>query len=451
MSKTTLEKPSCEQIINLLPDPFVIIDRDYRIVAANISYQKRYNLSPEQIVGHHCYEISHHSAVPCHQHGEHCPMQHVFTRRQATQVMHVHYDKNNKEEYVRLHAAPLFGPDGDVLYMGETIYPLAKTDDKDIILVGRSPPLLRMTSLLQRVAPTQTTLLLTGESGVGKECVAQYVHHYSARSAGPFIIVDCGALDENVIESELFGHEKGAFAGASARKRGLFEAAHGGTLFIDDIGDMPLALQTKLLRVLETGTIRRIGGTEYIKVDVRIIAATNHDVQAMVKRDEFRHDLYYRLSVFPVEVPTLRERKDDIPALAHHFLTRFGGGDRHVPLSPEVIEVLLGHDYPGNVRELRHVVERAAILAGDDALESRHIIFQEQHAAHGAVPQTQQATAPTQWLANRRRTTPTEPEIIDTLRRCHGHRATAAHELGMTERSLYRYLRRIRSVPESAK
>ncbi len=445
MTKNAFDKPSCEQIINIMPDPFVIIDSDYRIVAANIAYQRRYDMSCDKIVGRRCYEVSHHSAVPCHEHGEHCPLQSVFQNGLPTQVMHVHYDSHDREEYVQLHANPLFDAHGKVLYIGETIYPVTQAMDADTILVGRSRPLLRMTSLLQRVAPTPTTVLLMGESGVGKECVAQYLHHYSARPDGPFVIVDCGTLGENLIESELFGHEKGAFTGATSRKHGLFEAAHGGTLFIDEICELPLALQTKLLRVLETGTIRRIGGTEYIKVDVRVIAATNRDVKAMVERGGFREDLYYRLSAFPVEVPTLRERKDDIPALAQHFLARLEGGDRHLPLSPEVIEALLDYDYPGNVRELRNVVERAAILAGEGALAPRHVAYQERATRNGAAtaPAAPSAHAA---LISRRRGQLSDAEILGTLHHCNGHRATAAEGLGISERSLYRHLQRLRNT-----
>jgi two-component system, NtrC family, response regulator AtoC len=254
------------------------------------------------------------------------------------------------------------------------------------------------------------------------------------------VVIDCGALGESLIESELFGHEKGAFTGALQRKIGLFEAAHGGTLFIDEIGELPLPLQTKLLRALETGMIRRIGGTGYIKVQARIIAATNRDMKEMVARGEFRQDLYYRLSAFPVEVPSLRERKDDIPMLAEHFLSRIEHGARHIPLSPEVIEILLGYDYPGNVRELRNIVERAAIMAGDAALGPVHFMFENR----GAVsPETQVPT--TTSFASRRGQRLDQASILRALEQAQGHRARAAEILGISERTLYRHLGRDQS------
>ncbi|MBZ0071248.1 MAG: sigma 54-interacting transcriptional regulator [Thiohalobacteraceae bacterium] len=435
-------KPSCEQIIDIIPDPFVVIDRDYHIVAANRAYRERYGVSDDGVVGRLCHEVSHHSPVPCSHNGEHCPLEEVFLHQRATQVMHVHFDRDGREEYVQLHASPLLDDAGEVRYIGESIFRVAPPEGEgEALLIGRARPLLRMTSLLQRVAPTQTTVLLLGESGVGKEQVAKYLHHYSNRAHRPFVVVDCGALGESLIESELFGHEKGSFTGASQRKKGLFEAADGGTLFIDEIGELPLPLQTKLLRVLETGTIRRIGGTDYVKIDVRIVAATNRNMQEMVANGRFRQDLYYRLSAFPVAIPPLRERKDDIPRLAEYFLARLEDADRHLPLSAEVIEVLLTYDYPGNVRELRNIIERAAILACDDALRPGHVVFDEPHQPVATAAQTH-PYAPR--LLDRRNGRLTDEAVMEALQAGHGHRGRAADLLGVSERTLYRYLRRLR-------
>ncbi len=435
-------KPSCEQIIDIIPDPFVVIDRDYHIVAANRAYRERYGVAEEGVVGRLCHEVSHHSPVPCSHNGEHCPLEEVFTHKRATQVMHVHFDRDGREEYVQLHSSPLLDDKGEVRYIGESIFRVAPTEGEgEALLIGRSRPLLRMTSLLQRVAPTQTTVLLLGESGVGKEQVAKYLHHYSNRVHHPFVVVDCGALGESLIESELFGHEKGSFTGATHRKKGLFEAADGGTLFIDEIGELPLALQTKLLRVLETGTIRRIGGTEYVKVDVRIVAATNRNMQEMVANGLFRQDLYYRLSAFPVAIPPLRERKDDIPRLAEYFLSRMEEADRHLPLSADVIETLLTYDYPGNVRELRNIVERAAILACDGALRPSHIVFDEPHQPV-TTPAPTHPYAPR--LLDRRSGRLSDEAVMEALQSSHGHRGRAADLLGVSERTLYRYLQRLR-------
>lgn len=433
-------KPNCNQIIDIMPSPFVIIDVDYRILAANRAYLQRYGVDRESVVGRRCHEVSHHSDVPCSQHGEHCPLETVFSTGQPTEVMHVHYDRHGKEEYVQLHAAPITASDGKVRFMGETIHPVAPMHESETILIGRSHALLRLTSMLQRVAPTQTTVLLMGESGTGKERVAEYIHHYSSRVGGPYVVVDCGTLGENLIESELFGAEKGAYTGAYQRKKGLFEAAHGGTLFIDEIGELPLALQTKLLRALESGKIRRIGGTEYISVDVRVIAASNRDLGTMVDKREFRQDLFYRLSAFPVTLPTLRDRKDDIAALAAHFLRQIADGDRHLPLAPEVIEALLEYDYPGNIRELRNVVERASILAGGDAMRPEHLMLNTP-AEPGAVAQ-EPAPAADRLLSRRARLN--DKSVLAVLADTQGHRARAAELLGVSERTLYRYVQKLK-------
>ena len=450
-----INKPSCKQIIDILPDPFVVIDRHYKIIAANRNYLKHYGYSSgEEVVGRHCYEISHRVDRPCSEHGEHCPLDTVFNTGMPTQVMHIHYDQHGGEEHVQLHSTPLFDDDNNVLYVGEYIYPISKPGD-DVILLGRSRPMLRLTSLLQRVAQTPTCVLLQGESGVGKERVAEYVHQYSNRSRMPFVIVDCGTLGESLIESELFGHEKGAFTGATQQKTGLFEAADGGTLFIDEIGELPLVLQTKLLRVLETGSFRRLGGTRYLKVNVRVVAATNRNLLEMVEQKKFRQDLYYRLSAFPVHIPPLRQRLDDIPLLAEGFLGSFDNGDRFIPLAPDVIETLMDYDYPGNVRELRNIIERAAILAyGEEMMRPEHIVLGDGQVRDELLPEPRRpahlchhtVAAPTgdENLLHRRHGRLSEHAVLHALERSSGHRAEAARMLGVSERTLYRYVQRMR-------
>ncbi len=468
-----MKNPSCKQIIDILPDPFVVIDRDYKIMSANQQYMIHYGLSTlDDVVGRHCYELSHHVDSPCSQHGEHCPLETVFETGEATQVMHVHYDQNGAEEHVQINTSPLFDDDGEVLYIGENIYPVPKPSVGSILL-GRSSVMIRMISMLQRVAPTQTSVLLLGESGVGKECVAHYIHNFSNRSKHPFVIVDCGVLGEQLIESELFGYEKGAFTGATTRKIGLFESAHGGTLVIDEIGELPLPLQTKLLRVLESGTIRRLGGRDYIKIDVRIIAATNQKLQEMVQRGTFRQDLYYRLSAFPVTIPPLRERLDDIPTLAEKFLESNEDGIRFLPLSATALEYLMSYHYPGNVRELRNIIERAAILAfGSDGIVPDHIVFE-----HTNVPQPIESGAEMSRINSQSYTNENEhliyeqfgderqgeertlgellkprgrrisdEAVIEALRQSGGHRNDAARLLGVSERTLYRYVQRLRDL-----
>lgn len=237
-------------------------------------------------------------------------------------------------------------------------------------LIGDAPNMAAVWQRIERAAPTQGSVLVTGESGTGKELVARAVHERSRRLRGPFVKLNCAAIPSDLIESELFGHERGAFTGAVGRKLGKFEAAHTGTLFLDEIGDMHLDAQAKLLRVLQEGELERVGGTATIQVDVRIVAATNKDLPEAIAQGEFREDLYYRINVIPIELPPLRDRRGDIPALVQHFLLEAAARhDLPLPrLDAGAMQRLLDHDYPGNVRELRNLVERLVILGGQELL-----------------------------------------------------------------------------------
>ncbi len=231
-------------------------------------------------------------------------------------------------------------------------------------IIGKSAAMQEMFSTLSMVAPTDATVLITGESGTGKELIANALHQNSPRHSAPFIKLNCAALHENLLESELFGHEAGAFTGAASRRKGRFELAHQGTLFLDEIGDMSLPTQAKILRVLQEGEFERLGGAETIKVDVRLLAATHKNLQEMIEHGSFRQDLYFRLSVVPVHLPALRERAVDIPELATHFLKRFSEKNRKdiKGIHPEALNLLMQYDWPGNIRELENTVERAVIL-----------------------------------------------------------------------------------------
>jgi len=244
--------------------------------------------------------------------------------------------------------------------------PLADVDRFEA-MIGRSVAMRELFAVCARVAPTQAPVIVQGETGTGKELVARAIHQRSRRSGKPLVVLDCAAIPPALVESELFGHERGAFTGAVAMRPGVFERGDGGTVFLDELGELPIELQPKLLRCLESGELRRVGGTAPIKVDLRIIAATNRDLPRMVAEERFRADLYYRLAVIRVTVPPLRERRDDIPLLAAHFAEAALGSHARPPLPAETLEALFGeltrHDWPGNVRELRNVVERAAILA----------------------------------------------------------------------------------------
>jgi transcriptional regulator with GAF, ATPase, and Fis domain len=240
-------------------------------------------------------------------------------------------------------------------------------------MIGDSEPMQRVFELTHMVARRDTTVLVTGESGTGKDLIAQGIHLISMRQKQPLVVINCAAIPEPLLEAELFGYVKGSFTGAVQSRIGRIHAAHGGTLFLDEIGDMPLSLQSKMLRFLEQGEVQRIGGNDNLKVDVRVVAATNANLQSLLKQNLFREDLYYRLAIFPIQLPPLRERGGDIAKLAEAFLEKFCPG---ATLSADALEVLRRHPWPGNVRELRNVIERSSIMAGSDReILPRHILL----------------------------------------------------------------------------
>src|SRR5919202_69892 len=242
-------------------------------------------------------------------------------------------------------------------------------------IIGKSPQMQAVYQMIETVAATSSTILITGESGTGKELVARAIHNLSNRAAAPFVSINCGAFTETLLESELFGYMKGAFTGAVSNRKGLFEAAEGGTIFLDEIGETTPAMQVKLLRVLQERTIRRVGGLEEIPVDVRVVAATNRDLSGMVPENQFREDLFYRISVIPLELPPLRHRRDDIPLLADHFLARLNAsmGKKIDRISDEALKKIESYDWPGNVRELENAMERAFILESSNEISAQHL------------------------------------------------------------------------------
>jgi DNA-binding NtrC family response regulator len=298
--------------------------------------------------------------------------------------------------------------------------------------VGESPRIRELLHLVDLVAPTSSNVLITGETGSGKEMVAKLVHARSQRGLKPFVVVECAALQESLLQSELFGHERGAFTGAERAKPGLFEVANGGTVFLDEIGEVSPATQTKLLRVLDTSTFRHVGGTAEVHVDVRVIAATNRDLATMVRQGLFREDLYYRLRTVTLEIPPLRERGQDIELLARHFVSvfnsRFGSSKR---LAADALRLLAAHHWPGNVRELLHAVEAAMIICEGEEVGARHF------PALAARPAASSATA-VRTLEELER-----EQIRLALEASGGHRGKAAQALGISERNLYRKLREL--------
>jgi two-component system response regulator PilR (NtrC family) len=305
-------------------------------------------------------------------------------------------------------------------------------------LIGTSPAIQEVRQLVEKLAPTRTTVLVTGESGTGKEVVARAIHARGDRRDQPFVAINCGAIPEGLIESELFGHEKGSFTGAVGAKPGLFEVAGSGTLFLDEVGELPPPVQVKLLRVLQERRIRRVGGQSDITVSARIVAATNRDLEAEVRAGRFREDLFYRLNVIQVRMPPLRARVGDLPLLADHFLERFAGelGRRKATLSPEALRLLLAHPWPGNIRELANVLERAATLAEGDVIEPAVFPPSLRGAPDGAVAGPV-ADLPPDGLDLQAHLDAIERRILEqALERTAGVKTEAARVLSLTFRSL---------------
>ncbi len=295
-------------------------------------------------------------------------------------------------------------------------------------IIGASRAMQGVYDLISRVAEADSTVLVCGESGTGKELVARAIHYNSRRASKPLIRVHCAALPENIIESELFGHEKGAFTGAVSRRKGRFELADGGTIFLDEVGDLSAATQIRLLRVLQEREFERVGGSVTIIVNVRVIAATNRDLEDLIREGRFREDLYYRLNVFPILVPPLRERRTDIPLLADHFIEKYSAAnDKPVRrISASALEALMRHDWPGNVRELENCIERAVLMTGDDTIRPHHLpaTVQAEEAGGDGGPMTLSEV-----LGEVER-----KAITDALETCRGNMAAAARQLGLTER-----------------
>jgi DNA-binding NtrC family response regulator len=434
-----------------LPEPHILFDTRYRILAANAAY--RHQFSPgHDVLGRTCYAVSHHFDVPCDQAGESCPLAQARVSGRRERVLHLHHTPQG-EAYVNIELTPLAGPDGQPAFFVEKMEPLRVAQGQPSAqgLIGRSAAFQTMLSLVARVAPSQASVLLLGESGTGKELVARAVHEASARAHRALVPVDCSSLPENLFESELFGHERGAFTGAATARAGLVEAASGGTLFLDEVGDIPLTMQVKLLRLLETGTYRRVGSSELRHADIRVVSATHRDLDRMVADGRFREDLYYRLSTFPIALPPLRQRADDVALLAPALLARVAPA-RRLALGADALALLQAQPWPGNVRELRNLLERAALLCDGDTLHATQVAQALVIGRRAAPPP---ATDPAENPVAEPAAAPAAPPLRAAeqaalrahLARHHGNRAALAAELGISERTLYRKLRAL--APES--
>ncbi len=437
-----------QSIIDASDNGFVVIDKDYKIVAANQAYCNSYGVDSEEIIGHFCHKVSHHSDVPCHLNGEDCPHKKVFETKAPHQVLHIHFDHNNEEEHVRIKGSPVYGTDGE-LFLGEAVYPIAKSNelgcDKQRML-GTSPAFLACIEEMSGASASNIPILLNGESGVGKELAAKFIHNKSDRKAHPFVAIDCTAISEGIFESELFGHERGAFTGCVGRRHGLIESAENGTLFLDEISEIPLALQGRLLRALDTGNYRRLGGREDLHANIRVICATHNSLRQMVEQGTFRADLYYRIAGISITIPPLRERRTDIQPLVQAMLEHAKANNAGVArISHEALEMLEQYDYPGNIRELHNILQKAVAVSSTGLITPD--LLQLNNFASALTPlanrnphehETKPNTAPS---TNCSLSDVEATHIESLLHQYNGHRAKVAEELRISERTLYRKLK----------
>ncbi len=412
----------------------IVLDPEYNILAANSAYRAQFGGAKGSHIGSKCYRVSHQYGVPCDQAGEHCPMKRATETKAVDRVLHIHHTPRGPE-HVAVELRPILDQASNVVAYVERLTSItaASAQPRDDGLVGRAEAFNVAIAAIERAAPSAIAVLLQGESGTGKEMFASALHRASPRAKGPFVIVDCTGLSETLFESELFGHERGSFTGAIHRKVGLVETAHGGTLFLDEIGDVPLAMQVKLLRLIESGTFRRVGSNETQHADFRLVAATHKPMETMVEQGLFRQDLFYRISAYPIHLPALRERREDIPLLVESLLRRMGPG-RPSGIQREAMDLLKAYNFPGNVRELRNVLERARLFVRDGEITTEVLPLAIQGAR--ALPRAGPKALP-------------RTEVARALASFTGTRSDLAGKLGLSERTLYRRLRSLKPPPPS--
>jgi two-component system response regulator AtoC len=443
-------------LVNSHEKPFVVIDKDFRIRAVNKAYELEYGTSSEKAVGKMCYQISHGNDRPCSEEGESCPHDNVFKKGEATICAHVHCDSEQHMHHVKVSAFPLKGSN-DEMYLGECIEKISLMDTVTSgaeRMVGESPKFLACLNQLNVAASSDAPVLLLGETGTGKELAAEFIHQHSSRSDEPFQIIDSTVFTDSLFESEMFGHASGAYTGSVGEKQGLFELADGGTIFLDEVGDLPISQQAKLLRVLENGEYRRVGGKKSRKTNVRIICATNRHLWESVIAGTFREDLYYRIACLNIRLPNLRDRIEDIPVLAKNLLEGINlSMHSSYHLAPDAFENLRTYRYPGNVRELRNILFIAATRSHNFSIDAEliknvilnlpHCIKPEITAAY-ELNHTNLATPqppPTGTAENATLKDLEVQHIKGLLEQCHGNRKKAADALGISERTIYRKLK----------
>ncbi len=437
-------------IVDTLHDGLMVLDPAGNILAVNPAAEKLTGYSAEELVGNNCRTLN---CTGCDVFGkgpgkDWCKL---FVSGEVKAKKCLISDKQRRAVHVVKNASVLKDSEGNILGAVETFTDISQIvrQEQEIAtlrkschleeghhgLLGESPPMQYLFELIENVSQTDAPVLIHGQSGTGKELVARAIHEESPRNKNPFIKVNCAALNENLLESELFGHEKGAYTGADRTRIGRFEAAHEGTIFLDEIGDIPLSTQVKLLRVLEEKEIERVGDHKPIPVDVRIISATNKDLDAMIGEGLFREDLFFRINVFPLNCPSLAERLEDIPPIVQNFIdqNRSKGAKEIMGLSPEAMQALLAYTWPGNVRELRNAIEYAFVLCSGDWIGKEHLppkiaaVSKRQFANH--------AMGSTSWEEER-------TNLIQALRRVAGNQSEAARILGVSRVTIWKRIKK---------
>lgn len=355
-----------QAVIESIEKPAIFITPDYSIEAVNQAYRDTYK-TPVILGESKCFAVSHNFSKPCDHKGKACPLLACKETGKNSSALHIH-KTGAGDSYCNILMKPVKNNDGMTIGFLEVLEKIdfASSESSNSKLIGKSVPFQRLLKMITRCADSQISVLLQGETGTGKELAALSIHQASHRADKPFIEVECTGLNESLFESELFGHEKGAFTGANSSKKGLVCMANGGTLFLDEIGDVPLNLQVKLLRLLETGQYRSVGSVEQKTANFRLICASHKKLEIMVDKGEFREDLYYRINAFPITLPALRERRSDIPLLAEHLLLKSEFSSKG--FTDEAVEALSHYDYPGNIRELKNIIQRSALLSDDDLI-----------------------------------------------------------------------------------
>ncbi|MBU2885581.1 sigma-54 dependent transcriptional regulator [Gilvimarinus agarilyticus] len=413
--------------------PAILMSGEYRVLAANDLYTSTFGaIDPDRTP--HCYQVSHGYDRPCDQAGESCPLTACKESGRKERVLHIHNTPRGRE-HVDVQMIPIKGDNGQLKYFIELLKPIstASVDTTTSKMVGTSAAFNNVVDLINRVGPSDASVLLLGESGTGKELAARAVHDASNRHDKPFVTVECSGLTDTLFESELFGHLKGAFTGASYRKQGLVEAAQGGTLFLDEVGDIPLHLQVKLLRLIESGTYRPIGSVQPQAANFRLVCATHKNLKTLVAEGQFRQDLYFRINVFPICLPALRDRREDIPLIARALLHKL---HPQLTLNAKAEAWLQDHPFAGNIRELRNVLERASLLETDRTISIATL--ERSVAADRACERHHQQSDPTAQQGFKS----LQARHLEQLLQEHGgDKKAAAQAAGISVRTLYRKLK----------